>query len=193
MKFEYEIGATPYMEADYYNLIPKHITLQKELNEWEQANILGAINWAFNNKKSKILEADFIKKLHFKMFNETWKWAGKYRQYQTNIGCQSYEIEVKLHELLSNIKYFIENQIYDLEEIAVRLHHGLALIHCFPNGNGRHARIMADLFLFNNSFARFTWGRGSLYESSEIRKKYISALRLADNFNFIPLIEFAKS
>jgi fido (protein-threonine AMPylation protein) len=47
-------------------------------------------------------------------------------------------------------------------DMAVRFHHGLVQIHPFPNGNGRHTRLMADLLL-ENVFGetRLGWGTGT--------------------------------
>jgi fido (protein-threonine AMPylation protein) len=47
-------------------------------------------------------------------------------------------------------------------------------------GNGRHARLMADLLLTQLTGKRFEWGRGSLIAASELRTRYIAALRAAD-------------
>lgn len=192
MKFIYPKGATPYTEGDFKNLIPSHVTLQSELNEWEQANILEAEQWAFSKSKTRdIFALEYIKKLHYKMFDKTWRWAGKFRQHQTNIGCVPYLINTKLSQLLSDISYYIEHQTYEFEEIAIRLHHGLVLIHCFPNGNGRHARMMADLLLVKNHYKRLSWG--NVIAEGEKRSNYISALKKADVHDFSEIILFAKS
>jgi Fic-DOC domain mobile mystery protein B len=124
VRFIYPEGATPYNYDDAINLIPKHITLQRELDEWEQRNIPQAELWAFKRKRNEILDISFIKQLHVKMFNKTWVWAGTFRKHQTNIGCPPSEINLKLMTLLSDIAYQAENHVYSLEEIAVRLHHG---------------------------------------------------------------------
>jgi len=80
MKFIYPQGATP-IDMDYAaQLIPSHITTQDQLNEWEALNIQEARKWAFLKRRTKnILDLDFIKKLHIKMFNKTWLWAGQWR------------------------------------------------------------------------------------------------------------------
>ena len=127
------------------------------------------------------------------MFDNTWRWAGKFRQHQTNIGCEPYLINTKLSQLLSDINYYIEHQTYEFEEIAIRLHHGLVLIHCFPNGNGRHARMMADLLLVKNHYKRLSWGSANIIAEGEKRSKYIAALKKADNHDFSELISFAKT
>lgn len=194
MRFIYASGATPYSDGDSINLIPRHITLQSQLNEWEQANILEAESWVFSqNNRRKILTAEFIQKVHYKMFDKTWKWAGKFRHHQTNIGCKPFEIAPKLRQLLSDINYYLVHKTYSLVEIAVRLHHGLVYIHCFPNGNGRHARIIADLFLITHHHKRLSWGKVNMNNAGELRNNYISALRLADHHDFSTLIAFAES
>jgi len=193
MRFTYAKGVTSYMEGDTGNLIPQHITLQSELNEWEQANILEAEQWIFGrSNKPTMLASEFVQKVHYKMFDKTWRWAGQFRKHQTNIGCHAFEIATKLKQLLSDIDYYINNQTYDLIEIAVRLHHGLVYIHCFPNGNGRHARIMADLLLAHYQCKRLSWGSGNIWQAGDLRKNYISALKEADNHDFTKLILFAK-
>ena len=39
----------------------------------------------------------------------------------------------------------------------------------------------------------FTWGSNQLIKASVARKKYINAIRKADNYDIQPLIEFAYS
>ena len=66
MKFIYPEGATPYNQDDAAALIPKHITTQKQLNEWEQDNIIVADRWLFNSKHKNLLSSAFIKTFHKK-------------------------------------------------------------------------------------------------------------------------------
>lgn len=115
---------------------------QEELNEWERENILLAREWATQDRTSPIAMAsdEYVRKLHGKMFDETWKWAGTYRLTEKNIGVPVHEIRERLVALFRNVRYWIENSTYSADETAVRFHHRLVLIHPFPNGNGRHAR-----------------------------------------------------
>ena len=123
-----------------------------------------------------------------------WKWAGKYRNTATNVGIDWIQIPVELHVLIDDAKFWVEHQTYPPEEIAIRFKHRLVSIHCFPNGNGRHSRIMADLIVVHVfGLERFTWGHSSLVESSDQRKAYIEALQLADKDDFSSLIIFAGS
>jgi fido (protein-threonine AMPylation protein) len=79
------------------------------------------------------------------------------------------------------------------DEIGARFHHRLVFIHPFPNGNGRHSRLMTDVLMKDLGARRFTWGQGSLVSPSDLRKKYITALKSADNGNIKPLLDFVRS
>ena len=60
MKFEYPFGATPIDPNEAAGLIPAHITLQRELNEYEETNILEATDWAFARRRGDPLDEAFI-------------------------------------------------------------------------------------------------------------------------------------
>jgi Fic-DOC domain mobile mystery protein B len=152
MKFTYPFGATPIDGDELEALIPKHMNLQTELNEWEQANILEAEKWAFGQKHSDILSLEFVQKLHKKMFSETWRWAGKFRKTLKNIGVAPHEISQELFKFCGDIQVQIDQKEMPFEEIAARLHHRLVWIHPFPNGNGRHARIYTDMSIRVENF-----------------------------------------
>ena len=193
MKFIYPEGATPYNQDDAAALIPRHITTQKQLNEWEQDNILSAERWLFTSKQKSLLTIAFIKKLHKKMFDKTWKWAGEYRTHNTNIGINYPLIQESLKNLCDDVVYWIENKVFPIDEIAARFHFKLVFIHAFPNGNGRHSRLMTDALLRQLGAPRFTWGSGGLCEQSNVRSKYIESLKEADKENIRPLLDFVRS
>ena len=102
-------------------------------------------------------------------------------------------IPIELRHLRDEIRFWIANSTYSTDEIAVRFHHRLVFIHPFPNGNGRHARLAADLLIIQLGGRRFTWGRTSLIATGETRKKYVAALRQADNHDVGPILAFARS
>ena len=87
----------------------------------------------------------------------------------------------------------IDVNIYPINELAAKLHHRLVLIHPFPNGNGRHARLMTDVLLFNNGEEKFTWGRVDLVSNSKTRQNYIAALRAADKGDYSSLFQFVRT
>ena len=190
IKFEYAPGATPINPDEAAGLIPAHLTLQRELNEYEEANILEATEWFFGRRRGDPLDERFIQVVHKRMFNRTWKWAGKPRRSDKNLGVAWFDIPVRLHQMLGDVRAQIEYKAYSPTEIAARFHHRLVSIHVFPNGNGRHARLMADLLLTEIEGRRFEWGRGSLIAASELRSRYIAALQSADAGNCTLLLAF---
>ena len=190
MRFEYAPGATPINPDEARGLIPAHLTLQRELNEYEEANILEATEWLFGRNRGDPLDDQFVRTVHRRMFSHTWQWAGEARRSDKNIGVPWLEIPVRLHQMLGDVRTQIEYKAYSPVEIAARYHHRLVSIHVFPNGNGRHARLMADLLLMHLKGHRFEWGRGSLPAAGELRARYIAALQAADGGDCRPLLEF---
>jgi Fic-DOC domain mobile mystery protein B len=193
MKFEYAPGATPIDLDEAAGLIPAHLTLQRELNEYEEANLLEATEWLFARRRGDPLDERFIHTVHRRMFNRTWRWAGKARRTDKNIGLSWFEIPVQLRQMLGDVRAQIDHRAYSPTEIAARYHHRLAAIHVFPNGNGRHARLMADLLLTQLAGQRFGWGRGSLVTATELRARYIAALQAADAGDCRPLLAFLET
>lgn len=194
MKFEYPVGATPLDPDEAAGLIPAHITTQGELNAWEEANILQGERWAFRQKKPELLTEGFVRSLHKKMFDQTWNWSGTFRSSNKNIGVDWAQVSMQLRNLLDNAQYQLDHSVYSNQELSVRLHHQLVFIHPFPNGNGRHARLLADLVMVNQGEDRLTWGsREAIAQSGDIRRVYIDALREADRGNIEPLLGFSQS
>jgi Fic-DOC domain mobile mystery protein B len=190
--FEQPDDATPLTPEEQRDLIPAHIAYRSELNEAEQENIARAQDWALKSRRDPLNER-FVTGLHKQMLGDVWRWAGKFRTSQRNLGIPFYEIPVALRQLVDDVKAWIEYQSYAPDEIAVRLHHRLVHIHPFPNGNGRHARLMADLLIMRLGRERFSWGRESLSEAGDVHGRYIAALKAADNQDMEPLLAFARS
>jgi Fic-DOC domain mobile mystery protein B len=183
---------TELTEEEREGLIPSYITLRSELNEAEQANILEAEEWAFARKRD-LLEEKSLNNLHKRMYGNVWRWAGRYRTSGKNIGIDAYRIPTDLRQLLDDCRYWIENGTYEPDEIAVRFHHRIVSIHCYPNGNGRHARLAADLLLKSMGHERFSWGGKNLVDVGETRGRYVVALQAADKHDIGPLLEFVRS
>jgi Fic-DOC domain mobile mystery protein B len=193
IRFEYPPGATPIDPEEIAGLVPMHLTLQGQLNEYEEANILEATEWVFSRRRGDPLAVRFLHTVHRRMFNQTWMWAGQARRSDKNLGVPWMEIGVHLRQLLGDVRTQIESRSYPPVEIAARYHHRLVTVHVFPNGNGRHARLMADLLLTDLVGQRFEWGRGSLMQPGELRAQYIGALRAADSGDIRPLLAFLAS
>ncbi|MEE4212597.1 MAG: mobile mystery protein B [Parvularcula sp.] len=183
---------TPLEGEEREQLIPVYITLRSELNEAEQVNIADASRWAFARRRD-ILDEAILRELHRRMFSQVWKWAGQYRLTPRNIGIDAYRIGVEMRQLVDDVRYWVENDTYPNDETAVRFHHRLVSIHPFPNGNGRHARLAADLLVVQLGRPRFTWGSADLVEPKEARDRYVEALRAADAHDIAPLLTFARA
>lgn len=194
--FQEPDDATPLEPAEREGLLQTWITHRADLNEAEQENILRGAAWARRRRGLTaigMLDSVSVRQLHVRMFGDVWEWAGSFRKTERNIGIEAYRIGVELEALLADVRYWIDHETFPPDEIAVRLHHRLVAIHPFPNGNGRHARLMADLLLERMGRPAFTWGGGSLTDVGELRARYVSALRSADNHDIGPLMAFARS
>lgn len=190
-------GTTPVSADEVRFLIPSVATNQ-ELNQRERENILSARRWAFaprvRRTPADLLDHVFVRELHRRMFNEVWRWAGKTRNNQLNLGVPVAGIETRFVTLLDDARGWIEFEAYPADEICVRLHHGLVFIHPWRNGNGRHARLMADRLAVTLGHSPFTWGGGAdLTAKSDTRANYLTALKTADGGDFAPLVIFARS
>ena len=190
--FEEPDDATPLTPDERTGLIPSDITYRRELNRAEQENIARAQDWALSRRRDVLTER-FVKDLHGRMFGDVWRWAGDFRTSERNIGIAYYKIPMELRELLADAAAWIEHKAYSPDEITVRFHHRLVRIHPFPNGNGRHSRLMADLLVMQLDRERFTWGSVNLQDAGEVRRRYIDALKAADNHDIGPLLAFARS
>ena len=194
MNFDYPPWATPLDSDEAEGLLLPHITSRGELDRWEQDNIMEAESRAFRRKPKNLLSVDFACQLHKQMFGNVWQWAGKFRTSDKNIGVAYWSIAQKLINMLDDVKIWIKQSVYPPDEIAARFHHRLVSIHLFANGNGRHARLMADLLLVHVlKRPRFTWGSENLVQADECRKQYISALQAADRHDYEPLLRFVRA
>lgn len=185
-------AATPLTPEERAQLIPTYITLRSELNEAEQIGIADADRWAFGRRRD-VLDEAFLRALHRRMFRAVWRLAGEFRQTPRNIGVEAWRIGPDLRQLLDDVRFWVTHGTYEPDEIAIRFHHRLVAIHPFPNGNGRHARLAADLLAVRLGRERFTWGRVSLAAPAKTRQDYVASLRAADAHDIQPLAAFARS
>lgn len=200
-RFEQPEGAAPLDEQDRDGLIPTWIATRADLNEAEHANIAKALIWAESRRGphslASLLTEKMILNLHREMFGEVWKWAGTYRQHNTNIGANWPYVPTQLRELLADVDaqtVGVGRLPWSPDELAVRFHHRLVLVHPFANGNGRHARLAADILVTLLGEPVFSWGAAGLGNDCADRAAYLAALRHADRTQeFGPLVTFARS
>lgn len=198
LEIVYNEGETPLDEDEKEGLLIPFVTTRGELDEVEQRNIEKAFRWTVERRKKftlkEVLSEQFLQELHAKMLGEVWRWAGAFRNSNKNIGVDKYQIGMELRMLMDDCKYWIENNIYNPDELAVRFKHRIVSIHCFANGNGRHSRLIADVIIEKILGGKvFTWGQQNLAGLNEYRALYLDALRKADRRNFESLIRFARA
>ena len=170
-------GATPVDDDEAAGLIPTFVATRADLNLVEQVGIAAARTWAIRSPTIRtvesILSEPFVRQLHRRMYGTVWRWAGTYRSSERNIGVDPVKIPVAVRDLVANARCWIAPDVtWITPELAcVRVHHQMVAIHPFPNGNGRHARMMADA----------------------VRAQYLAALRAADKNDFADLLPFVRS
>jgi Fic-DOC domain mobile mystery protein B len=185
-------NASPLTHEARNGLIPTHVTLRSELNELEQKNIGQADGWAFLRKRN-VLDENFLKGLHRSMFKDVWRWAGDYRETEMNFGVLPHLIQPGVYQIVGDMRFAFQHKSFEPNELALRLSHRLVSVHPFANGNGRWSRLVGDLMIVKQGGKRFTWGSADLQAEGKDRDKYIQALKAADNHDYTPLIEFARS
>ncbi|WP_340677558.1 mobile mystery protein B [Paraglaciecola sp.] len=188
-------GATPLDPDELAGLKFKHVSTRGELDQLEQAGLTDGLKWLAKQKHPDVLSEDFVLELHKRLFGSVWKWAGTFRRTEKNIGVDPVQVAIQLRQLLDDAKYWVEHEMYPPKELAARFHHKLVYIHPFPNGNGRHARIMADAVLTKllNEPA-IDWAGGYRLEAmNDRRNQYISALRAADRHDLSALLKFVEA
>lgn len=196
--FPVEDGATPLTPEEQLNLIPSLAT-RAQLNEVERLGINTARVWAMRPRvlaraREELLSDVFGRELHRRMFQGVWRWAGRYRTTEKNLGWVVPRITEGMRNAFEDARTQLHYASYPLHEVAVRLHHQLVVIHPWPNGNGRHARLVADIVVAAGGGAALTWGAGAnLVAAGKIRGLYLAAVRAADGRDFGPLLELAQS
>ncbi len=187
-------GHTPLSDDDLAGLIPSYISTRSELHEAEQRNIAVALLGPMPAAET-LLSDTYLRGLHRRMFGEVWRWAGRYRQIQTNIGIDSSRIPEAVRNLADDTMSWVDADAFEPRETAIRFHHRLVAIHPFPNGNGRHGRVAADLLVKGLGQPIFSWGAALDVSTDELRARYQHALRAmdADPEDVEPLRVFAQS
>ena len=200
-------GQTPLDEDDARGLRLTYVSTRGELDAAEQANIVRGRAWALQRHLSvaQILDDGFLRRLHREMFGEVWTWAGTYRRSNKNIGIDWPQIAEALRNLCGDANMWFSAAAHhrvaagdDADaSSSVGVHHRLVVIHPFVNGNGRHARLVADLLAHACDVESFSWGGATgampTAEGDPVRTAYLEALRAADRGDLEQLVRFARS
>jgi Fic-DOC domain mobile mystery protein B len=188
-------GQTPLDEDEKEGLLIPTIATRGELDEFEQQNIEQAIQWSLGRsfRPEVIFTEDFICTVHKRMYGDVWAWAGEFRKTNKNIRVDKWQIPSELKYLLDDAKYWLENLTYPPDEFAVRFKHRLVSVHCFPNGNGRHSRLMADIII-EKIYRQPVFSWGAINTSADnTRTAYLKAVKTADKGDYSLLMAFARS
>ncbi len=193
---DYIDGQTPLDEEEKDGLLIPTIATRGELDEFEQQNIEQAVQWTLSRsfRPELVFTEDFVRTVHKRMYADVWAWAGEFRKTNKNLGVDKWKIPSELKCLLDDAKYWHENNTYSSDEIAVRFKHRMVSIHCFPNGNGRHSRLMADITI-EKIYKQpvFSWGAANLSHQGDARAAYLKAVKTADKGDYSLLLAFARS
>ena len=185
-RFPTVTGSTPIDDASGLKL-PIHSW--EELIAAEANNVAKAISKYLAGKPSRRsapFNVPWTLALHKEMFGDVWTWAGAPRAHQPNIGVPSPHIREELHNLLADLACWRQTGMPLIEQ-ATRLHHRAVLIHPFSNGNGRWARMLANIWLKQHAAPPTMWPAG-LVRESPIRVEYLRAIKEADQGNLEPLL-----
>ncbi len=182
---------------DISDLLMRHLATREsrkavELEAIAQAYDKHVFRGRKKNAKNKWLAEAFIRQVHQDMFGGIWNWAGKYRHVNLNIGIPWSQIPEQIGILCDDFAFWNTVQSsMSILEVAARLQNRLTRIHPFKNGNGRHARLITDIFLRARDHPLPKWPQIQLMEQGNaVRRQYIDAMKQADRENFDPLIAF---
>lgn len=196
LDLEYIDGQTPLDEDEKEGLLIPTIATRGELDEFEQQNIEQAVQWSMSRsfKPEMVFTEEFVRSLHKRMYGNVWAWSGEFRNSNKNIGVDKWQIPTELRYLLGDVKYWYTKNTFSPDELTMPLKHRLVSIHCFPNGNGRHSRLLADIVIQKVfKLPVYTWGAANLVKQGDQRAAYLRAVKAADTGDIQPLIIFARS
>ncbi|MBI2062011.1 MAG: mobile mystery protein B [Nitrospirae bacterium] len=184
-------GATPL--TDVSGLLLENVATLDALNVVESANILDATREHLRRRhgsKRRWITVAYLLRVHRDMYGEVWRWAGEIRRTEKNIGIEAYRIREELEKLCGDVNFWdTQETSMPVLERGVRIHHRLAWIHAFENGNGRHARLMADIYLHAHRQPLPEWPSSNLVKVGNARRSYLEAMRAADGGNVEPLLQ----
>lgn len=176
------------------------VLTRDELNLAEAENISRAMSWLFFSHRrlqpESVTQEAWLKRLHRRMYDQVWVWAGQYRTTDRNLGVPYWQVRMDMRNLEADADAWLADTSaarYSNDECAIRFGYRLVVIHPFPNGNGRWSRLASDALIVALGGSRFTWGGASLTEPGALRRDYISALQTADTTgDFEPLMAFSR-
>ncbi|MDX6332790.1 MAG: hypothetical protein QOG05_130 [Streptosporangiaceae bacterium] len=192
-------GGTPLTDEERQGLRLPVLT-RDELNRAEAENITRAMSWLFFSRRrlqpELVTREAWLRRLHGRMYDQVWAWAGQYRTTDRNLGVPYWQVRVDMRNVEADAGEWLADSgatRYSNDECAIRFGYRLVVIHPFPNGNGRWSRLASDALIVALGGSRFTWGGASLANPGVLRRDYIAALQAADaDGDFQPLLTFSR-
>ncbi len=190
-------GATP--GEDISGLKLPRLKTRDDRNAAELEAISGAYDkYVFRARRRRPgtawLTDELIRRVHQDMFRGIWDWAGKYRTERLNMGMEPHLIHQQINVLCGDFAYWNSDKCtMPPLEVAARLQNRLTRIHPFMNGNGRHARLITDVYLRSIKHPLPNWPQTQLIANgNQIRLQYIAAMKKADQEDYRDLISFMQ-
>lgn len=173
------------------------LTTEKEINESEFEGFLKTEIY-FTEKLSvrTKFSAKYILGLHKMALSHLYSFAGKYRNVNMSKGGFPFAAAKFLpetmsefeKEILSKLKNKYESQENLIKDVAI-VHGELLFIHPFREGNGRAARLLANLMLRKAGFEALKFENVGKREFEE----YVKAVQNCANKDYSKMIDFIKS
>ena len=185
-------GETPI--EDISGLKLRSVRHRAALNAVEAENIRRAVIKYLAARPSRRLapfDLKWLKTLHREMLGNVWTWAGEFRQVELNLGVPHQQIEEQLHNLMGDLKAWDAGGMPLIEQAAM-LHHRAVRIHPFLNGNGRWARLLANIWLKMHGQPLTEWPEGNIGAESTVRADYLAAIKSADAGDYRALFELHR-
>jgi Fic-DOC domain mobile mystery protein B len=171
-------GRTPLPEDFKKDIIPHNVRTSRELDEYEEENIVEGLVW-LDDCDDDCRDWMFWLKLHKKLFEKVWKWAGKIRDHELENDHFDHPgyIQEHIKKLEGDLQYWLkERPFQDDREILVRFHERMLTIHPFSNGNGRTTRILTEYIAKKEDLPVPSWGASLRDRPKKHRDAYISAV-----------------
>src|ERR1700733_16296492 len=129
------------------------------------------MSWLFLSRRrlqpALVTREAWLQRLHRRMYDQVWAWAGQYRTTDRNLGVPNWQIRMDMRDLEAYAQAWLADtsatRLSD-DECAIRFGYRLVVIHPFPNGNGRWSRLAADALIVALGGPRVPRGGASLIE-----------------------------
>ncbi|MCW2909344.1 MAG: filamentation induced by cAMP protein Fic, partial [Actinomycetia bacterium] len=146
-------GGTPLADEERQGLRLPVLT-RDELNRAEAENITRAMSWLFFSRRrlqpGLVTREAWLRRLHRRMYDQVWAWAGQYRTTDRNLGVPYWQVRVDMRNVEADVGEWLADSgaaRYSNDECAIRFGYRLVVIHPFPNGNGRWSRLASDALI----------------------------------------------